>query len=213
MRDQVIGLLIAIAIAVLGGGAGYLWMRATADPVETGPTGAEAGSDLDRFLRQQGFKLEDLQANREGRLSPRQIERMSRHTRRWRSAVLGTFAVLLLVLAAVALRNYVKNHRAAIFILPASAIIMGAIVYGIWSAMFSPPDKELAAGKVTLVSGPIESFRPWSILERYYVTLHGTTYMSLGAYEMSQKRNLRDGLEVKAYVLPESKKLVALEPM
>src|SRR5262245_35411519 len=81
MRDELVGFAIAAGSCAAGGVAHYLWGKLHEDPTETGPSGAAPDSELDRFLRLQNLRLEDVEHNRAGRLSPRQAERLHRHTR------------------------------------------------------------------------------------------------------------------------------------
>jgi len=204
--------ILIVGIVVAGAVLTWVVLRVTGAPAEdlSGATGAPAGSDADRSLRVQRLKLEDIEANRAGRLSEREAARITAEGRKFRMNL--WFGLLAFVGAATvtSLSIYSKQPKSAMFIVPAIALVAIIPIYFLALALFGKPDPDVAAGKVTVVQGSIQNLSVWPTRDGFTASIGGTEYKGLNALALGQ--SLRDGQNVKAYVLPNAKILVSVDP-
>jgi hypothetical protein len=205
--------VLIVGIVVVGAVMSWVVLRVTGAPSEdlSGPTGAPAGSDLDRSLRIQRLKLEDIEANRAGSLSAREAARITAESRKFRVNL--WFGLIAFVGAATvtSLSIYSKNPGPGMFWVPGIALIAIIPIYFLALAMFGKPDPDVTAGKVTAVKGAVEHLSVWPTRDGFTASIGGTQYKGLNALELGE--SLRDGQTVKAYVLPNAKILVAVDPI
>lgn len=170
-------------------------------------TGAPAGSDLDKLLVAQSLTTTDLEANHAGDVSRRQVEQVSKQRGSLHTVLFGAVGGLLISTLGFAIFHYRKNHRASVFIVPGIAAAFGLVLAIVILTAFGIPSVE--GKKVTLVEGPINGFVPVAN-GGYVVAINHIKYtgvsLKLGSDLMPK------GRVIKAYVIPESKIVVAIEP-
>jgi hypothetical protein len=169
-------------------------------------TGTAAGSELDKLLKAQDLTMLDLDANRAGTVSQHQADQVSLHGRRLSLIFFVIIGGLILMSAAIAFYDYGKHHEPAVFSVPGIAIVFSIVLYVFFSRVLKLPSID---GKhVTAVKGPIEGLVRVPNDGGYNVRIQGVTYKGVAK---GMTLDLK-GRVVTAYVVPESKMVVAIEP-
>jgi hypothetical protein len=165
-----------------------------------------------------GWSADDLQANRRGWLSPRQLALL--RTRMWKyllgSVLLTMPLIVFFIVAALAAegkRGYFVVFAVVAFIFMALLIFVGVRVRTV--------EADLSGGRVLKAEGPIVD---WFALSRIGQARACIGSVALQSYAAPRDRGwrkdlrylkgvCRTGVPVRAYYLPRSCLLVAAEPM
>ena len=174
-------------------------------------TGAPPGSELDRFLKAQFLKREDIEANRAGKLSKRELDRIADRCNQWTTNVYIMVGFLIVGSTALAIRNYMKNHQITAFILPAIFVVFSVLLYIFYVFFLRLPagldtDKKI----VTAIKGPMDSLKVWPTKGGYTVNFDGVQYQGFGVALLYT--DVKDRV-MTAYVLREQKLVIAIEPV
>src|SRR5262249_50559906 len=84
---------------------------------------------IESALSSQGLTVGDVDANRAGKVSPTQLERLGSVMNRGRATAYGAFGGLPVMSIALAGYHYSQHGSAGIFIMPAVAIAFSAALY------------------------------------------------------------------------------------
>jgi len=174
-------------------------------------TGAPPGSELDRFLKAQFLRLEDIEANRAGKVSKRELDRIADYRSRWTTNVYIMIAFMIVVSTALAIRDYLKNHQITPFILPAIFVVFSVLLYVFYVFVLRLPagldsDKKI----VKAIKGPVDSLKVWPTKGGYTVNFDGVQYQGFGIGLLHT--DVKDRV-MTSYVLPEHKLVIAVEPV
>lgn len=166
---------------------------------------------VQQALSIQGLAPEDVEANRGGRVSPTQLDRLA--------SVQGagkiTMSLMVFSAAAVALGFAVYDYRQhghpAVFLVPALTLaFFAAIYFGVYRAFRLPMPKEIAGAKVTPLRARVAASMVGANRGVYTVWLDGVRYTGCAASLSDDVR--QKGRIVDAYVVAERKLVVALVP-
>ena len=171
-------------------------------------TGAPPGSDLDRFLKLQNLKVEDVEANRAGKVSPRQAATVGARRGNVTTWLLLGFGGFFALALAAAITDYMQKKHFKAMILPAIAGTVGIIAYVVYAMFWRPPSaEEVAKQKVVTIQGVADSISYWPHKGFYDIKMNGVKYQGYTTMDPGY-----EGHKVKLHVIPESKLVVAMEP-
>lgn len=177
----------------------------------TSPT-TTTSPDLARALAAQGLTAEDIEANRAGRASPAQLERLRRVQKWGQITVYGTLGATAGLSVALAAYHYAQHQQATIFILPAIALVFCAAIYLlVYRLNRLPPPSEVARARVTAQRATVGGSIVSSSRGVYNVWLDGVRYSGC-ATDLSNDVRTK-GRVVDAYIVAEHKLVVALVPV
>jgi len=167
--------------------------------------------DVMGALVAQGLDETDLEANRAGRVSARQVARQL-EARRWGSrgawlmAGLGIFGC-----GAAGAWSYVQNGDVGIVVfMLAFGLVMAAIPLGVYYGFrFADPAKVGACTVTRLDNVQVGAFLPAPSRGVYAISLEHQRYSGFAKLLMRS----HFGARVNAYVVPEHRIVVALEPV
>jgi hypothetical protein len=213
-RNRLAAVLVAFAICVAAAAALRAVTRAHVRPSDEDvrtPSGAPPGSRLDAFLALEVLKLEDIQANEAGRISPREAERLRAYLDwQWRMYLdvgVGILVVGALVAGAV---GHARTGRRWMLLAPVGVALALAPIYLWGNAHLSAPSREAAAGKVVAVEGALEAAVSDVARDASIIRIGGGRYDAYGLAALV--RTLAVGDRVRAFALPETRTVVALSP-
>lgn len=162
-------------------------------------------------LAAQGLTATDVAANRAGRVSPAQLERLATMHRRGRLAVgflLGGGAVASVAAAGV---HYAQHGDAVIFTLPAIALLFLAALYVfVYRLNRLPSPEDLADAKVSVLRATVGGSLVAPNRGVYTVWLNGVRYSGCSSALSEDVRS--KGRVVDAYVVADRKLVLALVP-
>jgi hypothetical protein len=205
LRRRGPSLFVLFAMLFTGGLAMMPMAAALADESEA--TGAPAGSELDKLLKAEGMKMEDLEANRAGKVTARQVDNIAAHRNTWTTNVFiftGFIAIGSIIWSIV---DYTKKKSGGVFIFPAVMCGLALILYLIYVLFLRLPSS-IKDAKVQTLTTRLVDLKTYTTRDGYIVSLDGTTYECYGA-RLGDDWN---GRAVKAYVLPEYKLVMTIEP-
>lgn len=189
---------------------------AAGNPVELDTEEALMAIDMKAALAAQGLDESDLEANRAGRVSEKQIERMVSVRKG------GMFAVWLMALLGIAggvgfgAWRWLQYGQAGLGVFMAGlGLVLAALPLGIFYAFrFADPQKVGACKVVSMENAEVGVFLPSSNRGVYAISLNHKRYS--GFATQLWKKGVGGGhlgSRVNAYVVPEHKIVVALEPL
>lgn len=145
------------------------------------------GLDIGEALAAQGLDASDVEANREGRVSERQIARQAA-VRRW-----GGRGVWVIAIASVV-----------------GCGCVAALPLGIYYAFrFADPAKVRACAVMRIENAEVGAFLPAPFRGVYAINLNGRHYSGFAR----DLRRTHLGARVNAYIVAEHRIVVALEPI
>ena len=168
------------------------------------------GTDASGMLTAQGLEAADLEANRAGRVSQTQIARQVA-IRRSGARVVWTLAVLAVVAGGgVGAVTFMQGGDRGIAIFMVSfGLVMAALPLAIYFAFRFVDPAKLAACTVTRIErAEVGGFLPSPNRGIYAIGLNGQRYSGFA----SALTRAHLGGRVNAYVVPEHRIVVALEP-
>lgn len=166
--------------------------------------------DAKGALAAQGLDASDLDANRAGRVSEKQIARQTAVRRRggggvWMMAALGVAAG-----GVGALRLVRSGQPGGAVVMAILGLVLAAIPLGIYYAFrFADPAKVGACTVRRIENAEIEAFLSGRNRGVYAIRLNGQRYSGFA----SGLTRGHLGARVNAYVVPEHRIVVALEPI
>lgn len=169
------------------------------------------GTDVRGALAAQGLDASDLETNRAGRVSEKQVARQIA-VRRW-----GGRGVWILAVASVvgcggvgALRLMQHGDVGIAVFMSIFGLVMGAFPLGIYYAFrFIAPAKVGASTVARIESAEVGTFLPAPYRGVYSISLNGKRYSGFA----SALTRAHLGARVNAYIVPEHRIVVALEPL
>jgi hypothetical protein len=191
-----------LLVLMIGGS----WMMSRNASAGDAAPGAASGS-VESLLKLQDLKMEDLEANRAGRISPRQLDQVASHRNRWTAVLFTSVGAMIFTALLLAYVNYQKNHKPMVFIVPAIAVGIGLALYLVYVVFLRLPSG-LADRKVTVIQAPFQHLLSVPTRSEYNVSLDGVVYRGL----TGQLGDNLEGKTFKAYVVTEDKLIVAFEP-
>jgi hypothetical protein len=169
------------------------------------------GADRRGALAAQGLDETDLETNRAGRVSEKQVARQVA-VRRWGGRGVWIMAVGAVVgCGGAGAWGYVQNGEVgiAIFML-ILGLVMAAFPLGIYYAFrFADPAKVGACAVTRIEDAKVGGFLPAPLRGVYAISLNGTRYSGFA----SALTRAHLGARVNAYVVAEHRIVVALEPL
>jgi len=171
-------------------------------------TGAPRESELAALLEAQELTISDLEANRAGRVSERQVDQVNRLRRRLWTIFAGVAGGGLVIALAMSGYFYRRDHDPVAFVMPAAMLVFIVLLYGLFALKLQVPS--VANQAVTLVEGPVEGFLGVTNGGGYVVSIRGVRYK--GVARKLGRDLMPKGRNVKAYVVPERTMVVAIEP-
>jgi hypothetical protein len=169
------------------------------------------GTDIGEALSAQGLDDSDLETNRAGRVSEKQVARQVA-VRRWGGRGVWIIAVCAVVgCGGVGALRLVQHGEVGIAVFMSSlGLVMAAIPLGIYYAFrFVDPEKVRACTVTQLENAKVGAFLPAPYRGVYAISLNGQHYS--GFANALTRAHL--GERVNAYVVPEHRIVVALEPV
>jgi len=174
-----------------------------------GAPGADYAGLLETLATANGFTLEDLQANREGWMSPRQRAGVVRRT-------IGCLFWLLILVAIVVSGASVALGVTVGGFWPLGLVLLGLAVYALLSfTLISSAKQQLRDGRVAIMDGigvhemKRESDGEGGYTTRYSYVVNQQQFSVTGAAYNA----LVPGLRYRVYYLPSDHKLVGIEPL
>ena len=169
------------------------------------------GINVKESLAAQGLDESDLEANRSGRVSEKQIARQVA-VRSWGKGGVWTTAICFVV-GSVGFGTWrwlqYGDAGVAIF-MSILGLVMAALPLGIYYAFRFADPKKIGACKVTLLeNAEVGVFLPAPLRGVYAISLNRKRYS--GFANLLSRAHF--GARVNAYVVPEHQIVVALEPL
>jgi hypothetical protein len=168
-------------------------------------------TDIKAALAAQGLDESDIAMNHAGRVSEKQIARQIQ-VRKWGGSGVWIIAVFLVVgSVGFGVWDFVKSGNVGILVfMSIFGIVSAALPLGIYYAFrFANPAK-VAMCKVTLIeNAEVGAFLPAPNRGVYAISLNGRRYSGF-ASDLSRAHL---GARVNAYIVPEHRIVVALEPI
>jgi hypothetical protein len=169
------------------------------------------GTDVRGALAAQGLDASDLETNRAGRVSEKQVARQVA-VRRW-----GGRGVWIIAVAAVvgcggvgALRLVQHGEVGIAVFMSLFGLVMAAIPLGIYYAFrFVDPAKVGACTVTRIENAEVGAFLPAPYRGVYAIRLNGQHYSGFA----SALTRAHLGARANAYIVPEHRIVVALEPL
>jgi hypothetical protein len=169
------------------------------------------GADRRGALVAQGLDETDLETNRAGRVSEKQVARQIA-VRRWGGRGVWIIAVGAVVgCGGAGAWRYVQNGDAgfAVF-MPIFGLVAAALPLGVYYAFrFADPAKVGACTVTRIENAEVGAFLPAPYRGVYAISLNGKRYSGFA----SALARAHLGARVNAYVIPEHRIVVALEPV
>ncbi len=169
------------------------------------------GTDVSGALAAQGLDVSDLETNRAGRVSEKQVARQVA-VRRGGGRGVWIIAVASVVgCGGVGLLRLVQHGEVGLAVfMGIFGLVMAAFPFGIYYAFrFADPAK-VGACKVTRIeNAAVGAFLPAPNRGVYAISLNGQRYSGFA----SALTRAHLGARVNAYVVPEHRIIVALEPI
>lgn len=169
------------------------------------------GRDIRTALAAQGLDVSDLETNRAGRVSEKQVARQLA-VRRWGGRGVWIIAVCAVVgCGGVGALRLVQHGAVGIAVFMLSlGLVMGAIPLVIYYAFrFVDPAKVRACTVTQLENAKVGVFLPAPYRGVYAISLNGGRYSGFA----SALTSAHLGAHVNAYIVPEHRIVVALEPI
>jgi hypothetical protein len=174
-------------------------------------TGGLMRVDVDGALAAQGLDATDLEANRAGRVSEKQLARQVA-VRRWGERGVWLIAVCAIVgCGGIGTLRWVQHGEVGIGVfMSILGLVMAAIPLAIYYAFrFVDPAKVAACTVTRLQNAQVGAFLPAPYRGVYAISLNGQHYS--GFANALTRSHL--GARVNAYIVPEHRIVVALEPI
>ena len=168
-------------------------------------------ADIKNALAAQGLDESDIAMNRSGRMSEKQIARQM-DVRKGGKVGVWLIAVFIIVCCVgLGVWNFMKNGDVGIVIfMSILGLVFAALPLGIYYAFrFADPLKVAKCKVMQIENAEVGVFLPSSNRGIYAVSLNGRRYS--GFADKLSKAHL--GNRVNAYVIPEHRIVVALEPV
>lgn len=169
------------------------------------------GTDVRGALVAQGLDASDIETNRAGRVSEKQVARQVA-VRRWGGRGVWLIAVASVVgCGGVGALRWVQHGEVglAVFI-SILGLVMAAFPLGIYYAFrFVDPAKVGACTVIRIENAEVGAFLPAPNRGVYAISLNGQRYSGFA----SALTRAHLGARVNAYVVPEHRIVVALEPI
>jgi hypothetical protein len=169
------------------------------------------GTDVRGALAAQGLDASDIETNRAGRVSEKQVARQIA-VRRWGGSGVWIIAVCGVVgCGGVGAWRYAHDGDTGIVIfMSLLGLVMAAIPLGVYYAFrFADPAKVGACTVTRIENAEVGAFLPAPYRGVYAISLNGRRYS--GFASALTRANL--GARVNAYIVPEHRIVVALEPI
>jgi hypothetical protein len=169
------------------------------------------GMDVRKALAAQGLDLSDLETNRAGRVSEKQLARQVA-VRRWGGGGVWIIAVCAVVgcggVGALRLAQYGEVGFAVFMSI--LGLVMAAFPLGIYYAFrFVDPAKVGACAVMRIENAEVAAFLPAPYRGVYAISLNGRHYSGFA----NALTSAHLGEHVNAYIVPEHRIVVALEPV
>jgi hypothetical protein len=169
------------------------------------------GMDVRGALAAQGLDASDIETNRAGRVSEKQVARQAA-VRRWGGRSIWIIAVCAVVgCGGVGVLRLVQHGEVgfAVF-MSIFGLVMAAFPLGIYYAFrFVEPAKVAACTVTRIENAEIGAFLPAPYRGVYAISLNGQRYSGFA----SALTRAHLGARVNAYIVPEHRIVVALEPI
>ena len=169
------------------------------------------GTDVRGALAAQGLDASDLETNRAGRVSEKQVARQAA-VRSWGGRGVWIIAAASVVgCGGVGALQWVQHGEVgfAVFML-ILGLVMAAIPLGVYYAFrFADPAKVAACTVTRIENAEVGAFLPAPYRRVYAIRLNGRRYSGFA----SALTRAHLGARVNAYIVPEHRIVVALEPM
>ncbi|MGC4043008.1 MAG: hypothetical protein QM758_04325 [Armatimonas sp.] len=169
------------------------------------------GIDVQETLTAQGLDASDLEQNRAGKVSEKQIARQLDVRRGGGTSVWIMALSALVACGGVGAWRIVQHGDVGIAVfMGILGLVMAALPLGIYYAFRFPDPVKVGAGTVTcLENAEVGVFLPSSTRGVYNISLNGKRYSGFA----SALSRAHLGTRVNAYVVPEYRIVVALEPV
>ena len=192
-------------------------MDATAAPAA--PPSSPPNAGLHALLALQGMTIEDLEANRVGRVTKRQLDLLGERMRRGALTVYGMMGVMVLFAAGFTAYDYARKQNPASFIFTAIMLAVALLPYLVYRIFRLPLPDEIADAKVTIVRGQVRGVLVAYNRGFYNLSLEGTMYTGLSAWRTPDATGQSGDLYalkskmVAAYVVAGRKLVLAVETL
>jgi hypothetical protein len=169
------------------------------------------GTDVRGALAAQGLDASDIETNRAGRVSEKQVARQAA-VRSWGGRGVWVIAVCTVVgCGGVGALRLVRHGEAGLAVfMSILGLVMAAFPLGIYYAFrFVDPAKVGACAVTRIENAEVGAFLPAPYRGVYAISLNGRRYSGFA----SDLTRAHLGARVNAYIVPEHRIVVALEPM
>ena len=169
------------------------------------------GTDLRGALAAQGLDASDIETNRAGRVSEKQVARQVA-VRRWGGRGVWIIAVCMVVgCGGVGALRLVQHGEVGLAVFMCIlGLVMAAFPLGIYYAFrFVDPAKVGACRVTRIENAEVGAFLPAPYRGVYAISLNGQHYSGFA----SALTRAHLGARVNAYIVPEHRIVVALEPI
>lgn len=168
------------------------------------------GMDVRTALAAQGLDISDLETNRTGRVSDNQVARQVA-VRRWGGRGVWIIAVCAVGCGGAGALRFVLHGEVGIAVfMSILGLVMAAFPLGIYYAFrFVDPVNVRACTVTRIENAEVGAFLPAPYRGVYAISLNGKRYSGFA----SALTRAHLGARVNAYVVPEHRIVVALEPV
>ncbi|HEY6804650.1 MAG TPA: hypothetical protein VI306_13845 [Pyrinomonadaceae bacterium] len=167
--------------------------------------------DVSGALAAQGLDTSDLEANRAGRISERQLARQFDVRRRGRLGVWVMAVCAVVGCSGFGAFRFVQHGDAGLFVfMSILGLVMAVFPLGIYYAFRFIDPAKIAGTTVTRIdNAEVGVFLPAPYRGVYSISLNGHRYSGFA----NSLTRVQLGARVNAYIIPEHRIVVALEPV